>query len=399
MGFTSPTSKRRKTLDGTLSLHSGFAVAPNLHLLRPEATSLAPAVLPPPPQTPLDLLLSSSLQHTLGSKNSVFRTLGMSATGLIEQEGPLIKSLRRVCAGLRGEEYEWRWAGDEERERERKKEREREEREEEEEERQREAEREALRRAREEDERRRAEEARLEQERRELEAAAEARRRAAAEAELAAVAEAAAAADAAAAAAAAAKLLDVKEEGELDQIPPALPTNGDLPTTNGTHSPMVPPSIVEPDADVTMSNGDGPILPSELPPLPSLAGGEPGLLGEDLSPFDALDEPQRRRSGRVASRANEPRHRSTSTSSESSESDEPLARGGSSTVQRLPSSRVPEEEIPEYAKRFVDPEIYVRSLFVSKEPVQLPVPQPNGPATLEYLSPNEQEVMVHDCLT
>ncbi|KAL8291942.1 hypothetical protein RQP46_002200 [Phenoliferia psychrophenolica] len=406
-GFTSPASKRRKTLDGTLSPRAGFAVAPNLHLLRPEPSFLAPAVLPPPPQTPLDLLLSSSLQHTLGNKNAVFRTLGMSATGLIEQEGALIGNLRRVCAGLRGEGYEWRWDGDEERMRQRKQERAVEEAEELELERKREAEREEIRRQREIEDQRREDDARKERERVEEEAAEAERQRIAQEEELAAAAEAAALADAAAAEAAIANESTAADANGAVDAPAANgaddPAAEPASTTNGVTSNGVE-AEVEADGDTTMSVPTGalPPLPAELPPLPSINGGDAATgatLGEELA-FDPLDEPlTRRRSGRVASRAHEPRQRSSSTSSSSSESSEPLARGGPSTVQRQPGSRIPLEELPEYAKRLVDPEIYVRSLFVSKEPVQLPVQQINGPATLEFLSPNEQEVMVHDCLT
>lgn len=392
-GFTSPSSKRRKTLDGTLSPRSGFAVAPNLHLLRPEASLLAPAVLPPPPQTPLDLLLSSSLQHTLGNKNAVFRTLGMSATGLIEQEGALIGNLRRVCAGLRGEGFEWRWEGDEARELARKRERAEEEREEDEQERKREHERDEIRRRRELSEQRREDEARAEQQRRDDEAAELERARLAHEAQLAAAAEAARLAEAEAAAAAEATNTDADAD-TLPEANGAVTSNGiEPPVPNGTANGVEGGDV---EGDSLLVTGALPPLPAELPPLPN---GDGGMLGDDLG-FDSLDEPlTRRRSGRVASRAHEPRQRSSSTSSSSSESSEPLARGGPSTVQRQPGSRVPLEELPEYAKRLVDPEIYVRSLFVSKDPVQLPVQQLNGPATLEFLSPNEQEVMVHDCLT
>lgn len=41
---------------------------------------------------------------------------------------------------------------------------------------------------------------------------------------------------------------------------------------------------------------------------------------------------------------------------------------------------VPEEELPEYAKRMIDPEGYVRSLFVTEDKVELErlVPAPTG---------------------
>lgn len=75
--------------------------------------------------------------------------------------------------------------------------------------------------------------------------------------------------------------------------------------------------------------------------------------------------------------------------------------------------RIAEEEMPEYAKRLVDPEVYVRSLFVSESSVEMAVNPLNGPINggngigtggigagqVDLLSPNEQEVLVHDCLT
>ena len=65
---------------------------------------------------------------------------------------------------------------------------------------------------------------------------------------------------------------------------------------------------------------------------------------------------------------------------------------------------VPMEDLPEYASRLVDPEGYVRSLFVSDKEVELEkcVSGPNGisgTGIMESLSSNEQEALVHDCLT
>lgn len=70
---------------------------------------------------------------------------------------------------------------------------------------------------------------------------------------------------------------------------------------------------------------------------------------------------------------------------------------------------VPEEDIPEYAHRLIDPESYVKRLFVTDGPVELDK-APAGAAAVasgsnapsgavETLSSNEQEALVHDCLT
>ncbi|GAA5860255.1 hypothetical protein JCM3774_000359 [Rhodotorula dairenensis] len=115
-----PAHKRRKLNDvAPYSSEAGFPVAPNLHLVPRPLHSLsrepdrpAEAYLPPVPQSPLDLLLMPSVQHTLGKKNQTFHLLGASATALIEQEAELINALGRVCRGLRGEGFEWRWEGD-----------------------------------------------------------------------------------------------------------------------------------------------------------------------------------------------------------------------------------------------------------------------------------------------
>ncbi|GAA6020464.1 hypothetical protein JCM8202_000081 [Rhodotorula sphaerocarpa] len=119
-GARAPAQKRRKLNDvAPIASEAGFSVAPNLHLVpRPvhalsrESDRPAPAYLPPVPQSPLDLLLMPSVQHTLGKKNETFHLLGASATALIEQEAELINALGKVCRGLRGEGFEWRWQGD-----------------------------------------------------------------------------------------------------------------------------------------------------------------------------------------------------------------------------------------------------------------------------------------------
>jgi len=86
---------------------------------------------------------------------------------------------------------------------------------------------------------------------------------------------------------------------------------------------------------------------------------------------------------------------------------QPLARGPVEEEQEEEeeeSPLVPIEDLPEYASRLVDPESYVRSLFVSDKEVELEkcVSGPNGisgTGIMESLSSNEQEALVHDCLT
>ncbi|GAA5850849.1 hypothetical protein JCM9279_003947, partial [Rhodotorula babjevae] len=99
---------------------------------------------------------------------------------------------------------------------------------------------------------------------------------------------------------------------------------------------------------------------------------------------------------------------------EGSSLDEPLAggaaaggAGGAGAGSRPPRAQqlVEEEELPEYAARLVDPEVFVRGLFVSEGDVEMErvVPGPGGgmvgTGQMETLTPNEQEVLLHDCLT
>ncbi|GAA5957300.1 hypothetical protein JCM3765_000417 [Sporobolomyces pararoseus] len=60
---------------------------------------------------------------------------------------------------------------------------------------------------------------------------------------------------------------------------------------------------------------------------------------------------------------------------------------------------IPEEDIPEYAHRLIDPEKYVKQLFVSDEPVELEKTAFGNCGAVEILSRNEQEALVHECLT
>lgn len=343
-------------------------------------------------------------------------TLAMSATGLIEQEGPLVGALSRVCAGLRGEGYEWRWEGDEEVMRKREEEREVERKEEEEVERKREAARRAREERREEERvRREEEEEKLRREEEEKEKEEEAMR-IKEEQEAAAVAAAAALAEAAAAEAAAAEAATLEAAATIaadSASAPATEANAiavanTLPLAD-TDDPMhsiAPPLDADSTAMDTSLDLPLPALPFDALPalpfdaLPALPTDDLPALPTDELPHDAeadddssREEPTRRRSGRVASRTDNPRHRSSSASSSSSH-----------TPVRLEStaSRAAEEEMPEYAKRLVDPEVYVRSLFVSRESVEMPLSSQGGPAgstASDLLSPNEQEVMVHDCLT
>jgi hypothetical protein len=413
-------------------------IAPNLHLIpRRSPSPPALAVLPPPPQSPLDLLLSSALQHTFGPKNGTMKTLAMSATGLIEQEGALIGSLRRVCAGLRGEGFEFRWEGDEEVKRER----------------EREEERELL----EMDRWRRAETIRMEAA--DKVAKEEEEKRLAEELE----AEAALAVERA-------KLVAEAEDQTMEDsssvpVETTPATTAPLESTSSIPAPVIEESTDAPvvsteaaslvegvdaagDGDTTMENIDAPSLVVEvegdavvennvetpavaeevakIEVLPVVEGevlpvegeetkvngdqmvdvaeeaGEGELIGEGEEGHDS-EEPTRRRSGRVASRAGDPtRARSGSTSTES---DEPIAAPlGTRFEPSLMNGTggVADEEMPEYAKRMVDPEVFVRSLFVTEGVVGVPISIQGGPpgsTDVDLLSPNEQEVMVHDCLT
>lgn len=507
-GFVDPTSssslippaqKRRKLNDlAPSSSASGFPVAPNLHLIPRPVHSLTresdepyPAYLPPVPQSPLDLLLTPSIQHTLGKRNNTFHLLGASATALIEQEAELVNALTKVCRGLRGEGFEWRWDGDEERKKVRD-----EERKKEEEERERLKEKEqALLQQREE------EAAKREQERAEKQAQ-EAEAAAAAEAEKAA-AEAQKADERPAQAtdaqmdvdAAAAKEASVQpspipaatiEQVKLEQATPVLqsavapveaPANpvavpgisssatpaaepaqdGDATMQNATPSadaaqsgeatpdaapgpdvPAIavtgPASTADPSAVATpAAEGESstqtpqaaaqPGEPRTETPAPAdqasvaapaadepAASDEPGTNEATPAPSYSADEPAaRRRSGRVATRghgagfagARHTRSRQSSPEDDGDyDSDTLLAMGvpgadgegfvaggtgeGEDSVEGdgRPKAHhlVPEEELPEYAARLIDPEVFVRDLFVSEGKVELErlVPGPAG---------------------
>lgn len=446
-------NKRQRTLAGEADIKHGFAVAPNLHLI-PRNLDIEdrpiPAHLPPAPQTPLDLLLSTGLQATLGPRNKTFLTLALSATGLIEQEAPLIGALSRVCAGLRGEGYEWRWKGDKERKDSRDKERKQEA----------------------DHQKEKAELLEREQEASAAETAAreEEANKAHAEAEAAARTTNGAAAPEliVAGSPVAERVSDAQPDAmEVDSVPtavqattdpsvppatavnglsaestpageasPAPPTSdvsapvpggGAVPeASNGANQdgassapvgstlPPLPPLPLPPVSTSTeaLPNGVPPVTNGDTPAEPVLLAAAPepaeaagveadvngdGADGEGEGEQEAEPEEAPRRSGRrVASRLPDPTHlrESSESGSDSEETVQPRRQ-----VRRGPA--VADEELPEYARRLVDPEVYVRSLFVSEENVEMPTPAVPGmvAAGVDILSPNEQEVMVHDCLT
>lgn len=211
--------------------------------------------------------------------------------------------------------------------------------------------------------------------------------------------------------------------------PPA--TNGDIEST--------PAATVGEWTAAAASNSTGSgIEASELQP-PASAEATPAPLDSlSVGGGDSEDPSQsstRRRSGRVATRGDRQaatggtggvvagRHtRSRQSSPEEDyysgdEDDEQLfdASGapidgeeGSGAARRGPrGSLVPEEPLPEYAARLVDPETFVRSRFVTEggEGVEMERmaqgPQGGlvGTGQMERLTPNEQEVLLHDCLT
>ena len=372
----------------------------------------------------------------------------MSATGLIEQEGALVGALRRVCAGLRGEAFDFRWEGDEEIKRQR----------------------EAIRRAEEaeEDERyARIEDAAMEEARAEAEAEFQAeteritilRAAEAVQVEIRAKAQAEEDARLAVIAAAeeeAARIAELAEEEERRRLAAiakaaedaaiiatasfnaAITTPAPTPTASTIHSSLLA-SLPPLDQLITQSNGilhdadtpmDDPTLSiHDAALIDNGSGGPNGVAegGDILIVVDGVDgeggegggegddeeddEPAtRRRSGRVASRQL-PSHRSGSASeSEFEEQTQPLPSAINYELPQRPlpiprpvrPKRIATEMLPEYATRLVDPEVFVRSLFVSEMAVGVPVSIQGGPpgsTEVDLLSPNEQEVMVHDCLT
>lgn len=346
----------------------------------------------------------------------------MSSIGLIEQEGGLIGSLRRVCAGLRGEGFEFRLEGDEEMRKEKEEERIREELEEDE----RLVKLEEIAAAEAKAQRELEEEIKLELERkleierieREVaEAALEAIRVAEEEKRLALEAEARAVEEEKERVAKEAELAEAEknkvvavelEEGEVLEPVPApevfeLPPN--RPIVNGISEDIRDPALLAALsslpalADLLPPNED--ITMNEINPE---SNNENDSVGEGAE--EEEDEPTRRRSGRVVpTRGVDASHDPSHEESISESDQEPLAPVQTRPPTPSPPSkpkRIAVETLPEYAQRLVDPEIFVRSLFVSEGDVGVPVAIQGGPAgslEVDVLSPNEQEVMVHDCLT
>ncbi|GAA5971431.1 hypothetical protein JCM11641_008349 [Rhodosporidiobolus odoratus] len=527
-----PAQKRRRLNDLAPPLaKEGFPVAPNLHLvprsvhtLNREADEPFPAYLPPVAQSPLDLLLSPAVQHTLGKKNPTFVGLGMSTTGLIEQEAELVGALTKVCRGLRGEGFEYRWEGDEDRKKER----------------QEQAKKEEEDRDKEAVEQEEQDQARVaEEEGKVAEAAAGEQRGTAMEVD--------GQADASGSGLPPSDNVDaVKVEQETPILSaPTVPAPADaaLPLARNdapsTDAPAAPPAVPQRDSTSTNNpptplatgppssaqNGDVAMgeaavdahplsaaegTPAALPlvdglppvastsastdslpaisvtdastaltgssapstdslavqpapstsvpaphaasngePLPPLPSGEPSTSLQE-SAVDTLvahagngisasadasqhsrsieatpaltgdgegsEEPARRRSGRVATRgagaggSGTIRHtRSRQSSPEedyvSGEEDEEFSGEGEEERRGGRGQYVPEEELPEYATRMVDPEVFVRGLFVSEGNVEMermaqgPHGALMGTGQMEVLTPNEQEVLLHDCLT
>ncbi|KAK4046430.1 hypothetical protein OIV83_006089 [Microbotryomycetes sp. JL201] len=542
-GFEPESSlKRRKLLSGTganFGIPSSsssradrqtLAIAPNFHLIPRDAEPMpAPVVLPPVAQSPLDLLMTPGMQYSLGPKNQTLKMLAMSATGLIEEEQALITNLSRVCAGLRGEGFEFRWSGDDEVRQQRLKEREQEEQEER-------IKREARRRAEREERERKEELERKERERKDEDERIENERRAAEKeaARAQAEAEAKAKADAAAAEAAEAaeaeaerqaeqlkveqhqqakqieqrqqQIEDVKsEEKQIEALAASTSTDATAAKADAAKSAAADASAMDVDDTVSSDQQQAVLADSisrrssvtattietaALPSLPEIgakpavaaadedAGGlnaaesaskapsaasTPGIIGNgtpnqastsdensavppsttaegvetvtvaDQNEEDEADETGgetetvRRTSRRVAKRTYGDSGAGSTSDDDAYEDAAEDRRIAAAAVKRRagqfddddeagtgsgPGSRrgddtpprVVEEELPEYAKRLVDPEVYVRSLFVSEGKVELPAvaqmgAPPPAPGTMDVLSPNEQEVLLHDCLT
>ncbi|GAA5997114.1 uncharacterized protein JCM10292_006218 [Rhodotorula paludigena] len=183
--------------------------------------------------------------------------------------------------------------------------------------------------------------------------------------------------------------------------------------------------------DATPAAPDAATAQAATATVAAAADGDASTTAEATPAPSGTDEPSvRRRSGRVATRGTgaggiggSMRHtRSRQSSPEEGYSsgadefgaagegdsslDEPSgAGGGGARAQQQQQQLVAEEEMPEYAARMVDPEVFVRSLFVSGDKVEMErvVPAPGGGVVgtgqMETLTPNEQEVLLHDCLT
>ncbi|SGY70152.1 BQ5605_C004g03111 [Microbotryum silenes-dioicae] len=475
-GFEPTTcTKRRKLLSGLppCSGPGALAVAPNLHLIpRGCKPRPPPAVLPPVPQSPLDLLLTPGLQYTLGPKNQTFKTLGMSAMGLIEQEGPLIGSLGRVCAGLRGEGFDFRYHGDDtlskrsDQERVQRQDKERLAKEQkkleaEEKKRAQEAQEREVKRLEEEKQRKETEEReanervevdekkRVEQQEADKRKAEEDRRQAQDEATRFDVQQADQERDAERKAEQVemANMQDaatVQTEKEI----PATAVNDTVAASEAAPAAAVVETVADAEvpteqaaaanapsvaaetetkaaADAMEVDEAGPSLPvvdlGALPLLPDMNGAAPSeaddaAMAAALAAEDDEGTATRRRSGRVANRP-QPQNVAEFGEEEDPIAEEPITsasaktNGATSAIdlegsieEPTPEDKSMVEELPEYVQRLVDPELYVRSLFVSLESVEMPITRPGLPGqpavtSMEMVSPNDQEVLLHDCLT
>ncbi|SDA05595.1 BZ3501_MvSof-1269-A2-R1_Chr5-2g07548 [Microbotryum saponariae] len=456
-GFEPTTcTKRRKLLSGLppCSGPGALAVAPNLHLIpRGSKPRPRPAVLPPVPQSPLDLLLTPGLQYTLGPKNQTFKTLGMSAMGLIEQEGPLIGSLGRVCAGLRGEGFDFRYHGDDtlskrsDQERVQRQDKERLAKEQrkleaEEKKRAQEAQEREVKRLEEEKQRKETEEReanerveadekkRVEQQEADKRKAEEDRRQAQDEATRIEVQQADQERDAERKAEQVemANMQDAATAQTEKEIP-ATAVNDTVAASEAAPAAAVAETVA--DAEVPMEQAAAVNAPSvaagtetKAPDdamevdeaVPSLPVADDAAMAAALAAEDDEGTATRRRSGRVANRP-QPQNVAESGEEEDLIAEEPTTsasaktNGATSAIgiegpieEPTPEDKSMVEELPEYVKRLVDPELYVRSLFVSSESVEMPITRPGLPGQpavtlMEMVSPNDQEVLLHDCLT
>ncbi|GAA6041721.1 hypothetical protein JCM8097_003101 [Rhodosporidiobolus ruineniae] len=214
---------------------------------------------------------------------------------------------------------------------------------------------------------------------------------------------------------------DVSMSSAVAPVPSASGEIGTVDLSASTSSAAAPPAVA--------SNGDLLAAPStEVTPAPSLAPGT----GSGL---EGSEEPSlRRRSGRVAGRGTGGARHTRSRQSSPEEGDwdsageldgvdggaggaegeydlEAGEQGGSSSAAQQAAARlaraplVPEDPLPAYAARLVDPEGFVRSRFVTEGTVEMermaqgPHGGVVGTGVMEGLTANEQEVLLHDCLT
>ncbi|BGP29167.1 hypothetical protein JCM10296v2_000905 [Rhodotorula toruloides] len=232
---------------------------------------------------------------------------------------------------------------------------------------------------------------------------------------------------------------------------PAIAVTGPASTADPSATATPTPALDGDSSAQTTQTGDAaaqPVEPGIDTPAPAdpaiaalpaadeaAASEEPGTNEATPAPSTSAEEPAvRRRSGRVATRgtgagfagARHTRSRQSSPEDDGDyDSDTLMAMGvpGAEGEGFVPGAAgegeeslegdgrpkahhlVPEEELPEYATRLIDPELFVRDLFVSEGKVELerlvpgPAGQVVGTGQFDTLTPNEQEVLLHDCLT